>query len=62
MSGDEDVADTPAAIIVGGVGEKRRKGSRGKEAGPALNPLKGILGFPPPDANTYRTLKTKLTQ
>src|SRR5271170_4316561 len=33
---------------------------RGKEAGPALNPLKGSSAFLPSDAYTYRTLGTKL--
>ena len=33
---------------------------RGKEAGPALNPLKGSSAFPPSDGITYRTPGTKL--
>jgi hypothetical protein len=33
---------------------------RGKEAGPALNPLKGSSAFLPPDADTYGTPGTKL--
>jgi hypothetical protein len=33
---------------------------RGKEAGPALNPLKGSSAFLPSDAFTYRTPGTKL--
>jgi hypothetical protein len=32
----------------------------GKEAGPALNPLKGILGLPPPYARLLRTQKANL--
>ncbi len=33
---------------------------RGKEAGPALNPLKGSSAFLPSDGSTYRTIKTKV--
>ena len=33
---------------------------RGKEAGPALNPLKGSSAFLPSDVHTHRTPGTKL--
>ncbi len=33
---------------------------RGKEAGPALNPLKGSSAFLPSDEAIHRTIKTKV--
>ena len=45
--------------IDGALWSTRRNG-RGKEAGPALNPLKGSSAFLPSDGPIYRTIKTKV--
>jgi len=37
-----------------------RGNGRGKEAGPALNPLKGSSAFLPSDGPIHRTIKTKV--
>jgi hypothetical protein len=51
--------DAPAVIGPYEIYEYGERG-RGKEAGPALNPLKGSSAFLPSDADTYRTRLTKL--
>jgi hypothetical protein len=51
--------DAPADIGPYEIYERGERG-RGKEAGPALNPLKGSSAFPPSDALTHRTPLTKL--
>src|SRR5271156_6796854 len=51
--------DSPAVLGPYEVYEYGEKG-RGKEAGPALNPLKGSSAFLPSDAYAYRTPRTKL--
>jgi hypothetical protein len=51
--------DTPAVLGPYKIYEYGERG-RGKEAGPALNPLKGSSAFLPSDADTYRTPLTKL--
>ena len=51
--------DAPADIGLYEIYECDGRG-RGKEAGPALNPLKGSSAFLPPDDATRRTPGTKL--
>ena len=51
--------DGPAVVGPYEIYECGERG-RGKEAGPALNPLKGSSAFLPSDAYTYRTPGTKL--
>jgi len=43
-----------------GVLRSTRRNGRGKEAGPALNPLKGSSAFLPSDGPIHRTIKTKV--
>lgn len=52
-------AYTPAAYSGGVEGLQAGAIGLGKEAGPALNPLIGILGFPSPDPVTQGTPGTK---
>jgi len=51
--------DTPAVLGPYEIYEYGERG-RGKEAGPALNPLKGSSAFLPPDAYMHRTPLTKV--